>query len=240
MDRILVTGGAGLHRLELRPPRRGPHRRPRHGARQADVRRQPRRRWPGCPRTGSSFVGRHRRRRSSSTALVAEHDAVVHYAAESHNDNSLHDPLAVPAHQPHRHLHAARGGAPARHPLPPHLHRRGVRRPRARRPGAVHRAHAVQPVAARTPRRRPARTCWSGPGCARFGVRATISNCSNNYGPYQHVEKFIPRQITNVIDGIRPKLYGARRERPRLDPRRRPQLRGAARSSSGAGSARPT
>jgi dTDP-glucose 4,6-dehydratase len=31
----------------------------------------------------------------------------------------------------------------------------------------------------------------------------------NNYGPYQHVEKFIPRQITNVIRGIRPKLYGA-------------------------------
>jgi dTDP-glucose 4,6-dehydratase len=41
-----------------------------------------------------------------------------------------------------------------------------------------------------------------------FGVKATISNCSNNYGPYQHVEKFIPRQITNVIDGHRPKLYG--------------------------------
>jgi dTDP-glucose 4,6-dehydratase len=40
-------------------------------------------------------------------------------------------------------------------------------------------------------------------------VQATISNCSNNYGPYQHVEKFIPRQITNVIRGIRPKLYGA-------------------------------
>jgi dTDP-glucose 4,6-dehydratase len=41
-----------------------------------------------------------------------------------------------------------------------------------------------------------------------FGVRATISNCSNNYGPLQHVEKFIPRQITNILDGIKPKLYG--------------------------------
>jgi dTDP-glucose 4,6-dehydratase len=39
-------------------------------------------------------------------------------------------------------------------------------------------------------------------------VRATISNCSNNYGPYQHIEKFIPRQITNVLSGLRPKLYG--------------------------------
>ena len=42
-----------------------------------------------------------------------------------------------------------------------------------------------------------------------FGLRATISNCSNNYGPYQHVEKFIPRQITNVLTGVRPKLYGS-------------------------------
>src|SRR5699024_4401812 len=42
-----------------------------------------------------------------------------------------------------------------------------------------------------------------------FGVQATISNCSNNYGPYQHVEKFIPRQITNLIDGVRPRVYGA-------------------------------
>jgi dTDP-glucose 4,6-dehydratase len=42
-----------------------------------------------------------------------------------------------------------------------------------------------------------------------FGVRATISHCSNNYGPYHHVEKFIPRQITNILDGVRPKIYGS-------------------------------
>ena len=41
-----------------------------------------------------------------------------------------------------------------------------------------------------------------------FGLRATISNCSNNYGPYQHVEKFIPRQITNILTGQPAKLYG--------------------------------
>ena len=41
-----------------------------------------------------------------------------------------------------------------------------------------------------------------------FGLRATISNCSNNYGPYQHIEKFIPRQITNILSGRTPKLYG--------------------------------
>ncbi|MBW3568511.1 dTDP-glucose 4,6-dehydratase [Candidatus Parcubacteria bacterium] len=41
-----------------------------------------------------------------------------------------------------------------------------------------------------------------------FGVQATLSNCSNNYGPYQHVEKLIPRQITEILEGRRPKLYG--------------------------------
>lgn len=41
-----------------------------------------------------------------------------------------------------------------------------------------------------------------------FGIKATISNCSNNYGPYQHVEKLIPRQITEILEGRQPKLYG--------------------------------
>lgn len=47
-------------------------------------------------------------------------------------------------------------------------------------------------------------TAWT----RSYGVQATISNSANNYGPYQHVEKFIPRQITNLIIGSRPKLYG--------------------------------
>lgn len=41
-----------------------------------------------------------------------------------------------------------------------------------------------------------------------FDVQATISNCSNNYGPYQHVEKFIPRAVSNILSGEKPKLYG--------------------------------
>ncbi len=41
-----------------------------------------------------------------------------------------------------------------------------------------------------------------------FEVQATVSNCSNNYGPYQHVEKLIPRNITNILNGTKPKLYG--------------------------------
>ena len=41
-----------------------------------------------------------------------------------------------------------------------------------------------------------------------YGIRATISNCSNNYGPYQHAEKFIPQAVTAIMQGRRPVLYG--------------------------------
>ena len=41
-----------------------------------------------------------------------------------------------------------------------------------------------------------------------YGLRATISNSSNCYGPYQYTEKFIPNVITSVLRGVKPKLYG--------------------------------
>jgi len=41
-----------------------------------------------------------------------------------------------------------------------------------------------------------------------FGLPVTITNCSNNYGPYQHPEKFIPRMITNLILGKKIPIYG--------------------------------
>src|SRR5450759_2719656 len=59
---------------------------------------------------------------------------------------------------------------------------------------------------------RPAEALRRRPERARLDPRAgpqPVSYTSNNYGPYQHIEKFIPRQITNLIDGVRPKLYGA-------------------------------
>ena len=41
-----------------------------------------------------------------------------------------------------------------------------------------------------------------------FGLKATISNCSNNFGPYQHEEKLIPRMIGLINSGAKPELYG--------------------------------
>jgi dTDP-glucose 4,6-dehydratase len=41
-----------------------------------------------------------------------------------------------------------------------------------------------------------------------FGLPVTISNCSNNYGPYQFPEKLIPLFITNLIEGKKVPVYG--------------------------------
>lgn len=41
-----------------------------------------------------------------------------------------------------------------------------------------------------------------------FSLPITITNCSNNYGPYQHPEKLIPRMITNLLSGKKVPVYG--------------------------------
>ena len=41
-----------------------------------------------------------------------------------------------------------------------------------------------------------------------FGLPITITNCANNFGPYQNLESFVPRSIVNLIDGKEVVLYG--------------------------------
>lgn len=149
-------------------------------------------------------------------SLVKEADAVVHYAAESHNDNSLKDPspfiqtniigsfvlleacrkFGVRYH--HVSTDEVYGDLPLREDLPEHGEGEGEKftdhtpyNPSS--PYSASKASSDLLVRA-----------W----VRSFGLQATISNCSNNYGPYQHIEKFIPRQITNILSGIKPKLYG--------------------------------
>ncbi|MFF5786164.1 dTDP-glucose 4,6-dehydratase [Streptomyces sp. NPDC012693] len=40
------------------------------------------------------------------------------------------------------------------------------------------------------------------------GLDLSITRCSNNYGPYQHPEKLIPRFVTNLLEGLPVPLYG--------------------------------
>ncbi len=139
--------------------------------------------------------------------LVKNTDVVVHFAAESHNDNSLHDPWPF--------VHTNVIGT---YTLLEAVRRYDVRYHHIST-DEVYGDLELDDPAKFTPETpyNPSSPYSSTKASSdllvrawarSFGVRATISNCSNNYGPYQHVEKFIPRQITNVVDGIRPKLYG--------------------------------
>ena len=140
--------------------------------------------------------------------LVPGHDAIVHFAAESHNDNSIADPepfVRTNVVGTYRLLEGCRRYDVRYHHVstdevygdlalddPARFTEETPYRPSS--PYSSTKASSDLLVRA-----------WH----RTFGVRATISNCSNNYGPYQHIEKFIPRQITNILSGIRPKLYGS-------------------------------
>ena len=41
-----------------------------------------------------------------------------------------------------------------------------------------------------------------------YKINATLSNCSNNYGPHQHIEKFIPTVINSLLEEKRVPVYG--------------------------------
>jgi dTDP-glucose 4,6-dehydratase len=140
--------------------------------------------------------------------LVGEHDAVVHYAAESHNDNSLTDPSPF-----------VQTNIIGTFTLLEAVRKAGVRFHHISTDEVYGDLELDDPerFTEQTPYNpsSPYSSTKAGSDLLvrawvrSFGVQATISNCSNNYGPWQHIEKFIPRQITNVIEGIRPKLYGA-------------------------------
>ncbi|MGH3704451.1 MAG: dTDP-glucose 4,6-dehydratase, partial [Agromyces sp.] len=132
---------------------------------------------------------------------------VVHFAAESHNDNSLDDPrpfLETNIIGTYTLLEAARRHGTRFH----HISTDEVYGDlELDDPARFTEATPYNPSSPYSSTKAGS-DLLVGAWVRSFGVQATISNCSNNYGPYQHVEKFIPRQITNVLRDERPKLYG--------------------------------
>lgn len=139
--------------------------------------------------------------------LVPGHDAVVHYAAESHNDNSIADPepfLRTNVEGTYCLLEACRKYDIRYH----HVSTDEVYGDLALDDPARFTEETPYNPSSPYSSTKAASDLLVRAWTRTYGLKTTISNCSNNYGPYQHVEKFIPRQITNIICGIKPKLYG--------------------------------
>lgn len=207
MDRILVTGGAGfigsnfVHHLI--------------GATEAEVTvldkltyAASRESLAGLPESRVRLVVGDVADAAVVDPLVAEHDAVVHFAAESHNDNSLRDPspfVQTNLIGTFTLLEAVRKAGVRLHHISTDEVYGDLELDDPQRFTEATPYDPSSPYSSTKAGSDLLVRAW----VRSFGVQATISNCSNNYGPWQHVEKFIPRQITNVIAGSRPRLYGA-------------------------------
>jgi dTDP-glucose 4,6-dehydratase len=140
--------------------------------------------------------------------LISETDIVVHFAAESHNDNSLRDPwpfINTNIIGTYQILQAVRKHDKRLHHISTDEVFGDLELDDPNRFKETTPYNPSSPYSASKASSDHLVRAW----IRSFGVKATISNCANNYGPYQHIEKFIPRQITNILSDIQPKLYGA-------------------------------
>ena len=210
MQRVLITGGAGFigsnlvrHLLAQRP-----------GARIVNLdaltyagRKE---NLDGVDGARHAFVHGDIRDRALVDRLLAEHaiDTVIHLAAESHVDRSITGPApfidtnvvgtftllqaVLAAGRPIRFHHVSTDEvygplAPDRAPV------------REGEPYAPSSPYAASKAASDHLVRAYVTT---------YGIDATISSCSNNYGPYQFPEKLIPLMITNALAGRPLPVYG--------------------------------
>jgi len=140
--------------------------------------------------------------------LVGRCDVVVNFAAESHNDNSLSTPepfLQTNLVGTFRLLEAVRAHGKRLHHVSTDEVFGDLELDDAQRFTEDNAYRPSSPYSSTKAGADLLVRAW----VRSFGIAATISNCSNNYGPYQHVEKFIPRQVTNVLSGVKPKVYGS-------------------------------
>lgn len=140
-----------------------------------------------------------------------EIDTVVHFAAESHVDRSILTPdifLKTNILGTYTLLEVARKcwGSNAQQCLFHHISTDEVF-------GALGETGAFTEETAYNPRSPYSASKASSDHLVRayhhtYGVPITVSNCSNNYGPYQFPEKFIPLMILNILEGKDLPVYG--------------------------------
>ena len=140
-------------------------------------------------------------------SLVAQSDVVIHFAAESHNDNSLKSPRPFIDTNVIGTFELIQ--ACVKHDVRFHhvstdevfgdLALEGTDKFTRDTP-----YNPSSPYSASKASSDHLVRAWT----RSFGLKATISNCSNNFGPYQHEEKLIPRMIGLIVSGAKPELYG--------------------------------
>ena len=130
---------------------------------------------------------------------MAGHDAVVHFAAETHVDRSIVEPGRLRPHQLRRHQRAVR------------------RRPTGRRRRFVHIStdevygsidvgsfgedDRLMPSSPYSASKAGIRSDRARVPHARTACRCVVTRSSNNFGPHQFPEKVIPLFVTNLLDG---------------------------------------
>jgi dTDP-glucose 4,6-dehydratase len=138
-------------------------------------------------------------------AVVAGRDAVVHVAAETHVDRSIVSAAAF-----------ADTNVRGTQVLLDAAVRHGVRRFVQVSTDEVYGSIAAgrwDESAPLTPRSPYAATKAGGDLLAlayrhTHGLPVVVTRCANNYGPYQHPEKLVPRFVTRLLDGRTVPLYG--------------------------------
>lgn len=140
--------------------------------------------------------------------VVKQSDIVVHFAAESHNDNSISGPRPFVESNvigTFNLLEAVRKHDKKLHHISTDEVFGDLELEDPKRFSELTPYNPSSPYSATKAASDLLVRAWT----RTYKIEATISNCSNNFGPYQHVEKFIPRQITNILTGQKPKLYGS-------------------------------
>lgn len=146
--------------------------------------------------------------RALVTKLCQEHaiDTILHFAAESHVDRSIHGPGAFVQTNvvgTYELLEVARelGGIHFHHVSTDEVY------------GSLGPTGKFVETTAYAPNSPYAASKAASDHLMRayghtYGLPFTLSNCSNNYGPYQFPEKLIPLMVLNMLDGEPLPIYG--------------------------------